>query len=154
MTDQHRPPRPPRARRTRVRNRSTSSRPTNSRRRYDPETLWDSHITTGAYAKPGSVMGTLNDLNPAYNPIDLAWAVMWACWCIVRRRQWPKTIWIPAADVTVNEVRAEWARLHIDSCVVAMSNSGMTVLVGARQYDWACYVLGRMLAGEPVPAWE
>ena len=140
MTRQRRPPRTPRAPR--------------ARRSYDPEALWGAHITTGSYARPGSVAGILNGLNPAYNPLDLAWAAIWVCWCIVRRRQWPKTIWIPAADVTVNEVRAEWARLHIDSCVVAMSNSGMTVLVGSRQYDWARYVLGRMLAGEPVPAWS
>jgi len=137
-----------------TRERRLSRAPRTRARHYDPDVLWDAHVGTGSYARPGSLVGTLNDLNPVYNPIDLAWAVVWACWCIVRRRQWPKTIWIPAADVTVNEVRSEWARLHIDSCVLSMSNAGMTVLVGARQYTWARYVLGRMLAGEPVPAWS
>lgn len=139
MTRQRREPRPPRTR----------------RRSYDPPSLWPSHIGTGTYAEPGSVVATAHDLNWLINWPDALHALLWASWRIVVRRDGIRAIRIPAnSSYSVNEVRAEWARLHVDSCILAMSNAGMTCLVGARQEKWARYVLGRLLAGESVPAWK
>ena len=138
MTRQRREPRPPRTR----------------RRSYDPPSLWPSHIGTGAYAPPESVMATANDLNAVINWVDPLICLVWAAWRIVKHRDGVRTIHIPAnGSYSVNEVRAEWRRLHVASCVLSMSNGGMTILVGARQERWARYVVGRMLAGESVPAW-
>lgn len=124
------------------------------RRNYDPDSLWPSHIGTGTYAEPGGVVATAHDLNWLINWPDALHALLWAAWRVVRR-DGIRAIRIPAnGSYSVNEVRAEWARLHVDSCILAMSNAGMTCLVGARQEKWARYVLGRLLAGEPVPAWE
>jgi len=133
--------RPPRASRTRARS-------------YDPLPLWQSHIGTGAYAPPDSLAGLSYDLNPLINWPDALHALLWAAWRILAHRDGVRTIHIPAnGSYSVNEVRAEWRRLHVASCVLSMSNGGMTILVGARQERWARYVVGRMLAGESVPAW-
>lgn len=122
-------------------------------RTFDPDSLWKRG--TGAYAEPGGLVATANNLNWLINWPDALHAIVWAAWRIVVRRDGVRSIFIPANDdYSVNEVRAEWRRLHIDSCVLSMSNAGMTILVGARQHAWARYVLGRMLAGESVPAWE
>lgn len=141
MTRQRREPRPPRPPRTR-------------RRNYDPDALWAEH-GIGAYAEPGTVLALANDANALVNVLDALHAVLWASWRIVRRRDGVRSIFIPANDdYSVNDVRSEWRRLHIDSCIVNMSNSGMRVWVGAKQERWARYVLGRLLSGERVPAWK
>jgi hypothetical protein len=138
MTRERREPRTPRTRR--------------AARRYDP--LWADH-NPGHYAAPGSLVATLNDANAVINLIDALHAALWAAWRIVRRQDSVRTIFIPANDdYSVNDVRAEWARLHVYSCILSMNNAGMTCLVGARQHNWANYVLGRMLAGESIPAWS
>lgn len=136
MTRPRRPPRTPRARRS-----------------YDPLPLWESHHV-GSYAPPDSLAGAAYDLNPLINWPDALHALLWAAWRILAHRDGVRTIHIPAnGSYSVNEVRAEWRRLHVASCVLSMSNGGMTILVGARQERWARYVVGRMLAGESVPAW-
>lgn len=144
-----RQPRQRRERRTRRSyDRSSSSR-------YAPSPLWPSHIRTGSYAPPESLAATANNMNWLINWPDALHALLWACWRILVRRDGVKSIHIPAnASYNVNEVRAEWRRLHIDSCILSMSNGGMTILVGARQHRWARYTLGRLLAGEAIPAWE
>lgn len=140
-----RPPRPPRRRNYAPRARGRS---------YDPDSLWPSHAP-GSYAEPGSLVAMTNDANAMINWPDALHALLWASWRIVVRRDGIRAIRIPAnGSYSVNEVRAEWRRLHIDSCILAMSNAGMTCLVGARQEKWARYVLGRLLAGESVPAWK
>lgn len=155
MTRQRRLSRPPRPLRTRVRNDAPST-PKQSwgRSSYDPLSLWPSHIGTGAYAEPGSLAATAHDLNWLINWPDALHAALWVLWRITMHRDGVRTIHVPAnRSYSVNDVRAEWARLHIPSCILAMSNGGMTILVGARQERWAKYVLGRLLAGESVPAW-
>lgn len=139
MTRQQREPREPRTR----------------RRSYDPPSLWPSHIGTGSYAPPESVMATANDLNAVINWVDPLICLVWAAWRIVKHGDALRGLWIPAnGSYSIRDVQAELRRLHVPSHPLYMRNDGMLLLVPSKQERWAKYVLGRMLAGEAVPAWE
>lgn len=137
MTRHRRPPRPPRARRS-----------------YDPSSLWESHITTGAYAPPESLAGAANDLNAVVNWVDPAICLLWLLWRLLWHGDTLRSVWIPAnASYSVRDVQAELRRLHVPSHPLTMRNDGMLLLVPSLQERWARYVIGRLLAGESVPAW-
>lgn len=139
MTRQRREPREPRTR----------------RRSYDLPSLWPSHIGTGAYAEPGGVVATANDLNAVINWVDPLICLVWAAWRIVKHGDALRGLWIPAnGSYSIRDVQAELRRLHVPSHPLYMRNDGMLLLVPSKQERWAKYVLGRMLAGEAVPAWE
>jgi hypothetical protein len=123
------------------------------RRSYDPSLLWQSH-SPGSYAKPESLAATANDLNALINWVDPAVCLLWRLWRLLRHRDGLRSLWIPAnATYSVRDVQAELRRLHIPSHPLAMRNDGMLLLVPSKQERWARYVLGRLLAGESVPAW-
>lgn len=134
-------PRPPRPSRTRVRS-------------YDPLSLWESHHV-GSYAPPDSLAGAAYDLNALVNWVDPAICFAWLLWRILAHRDTLRSVWIPTnASYSVRDVQTELRRLHIPSHPLTMRNDGMLLLVPSKQAKWARYVLGRMLAGEPVPAWS
>ncbi len=133
--------RAPRARRTR-------------RRSYAPLSLWPSHVGTGSYAPPESLVATANDLNAVINWVDPLICLVWAVWRIVRHGDALRGLWIPAnGSYSIRDAQAELRRLHVPSHPLYMRNDGMLLLVPSKQHQWANYVLGRMLAGEAVPAW-
>ena len=142
MSRPPRPPRPPRPRRSRARS-------------YDPSSLWPSHLGTGAYAPPESLAATAYDLNAAINWVDPLICLVWAAWRILAHRDSLRSLWIPAnGSYSVRDVQAELRRLHVPSHPLYMRNDGMLLLVPSKQHRWARYVLGRLLAGEAVPAWD
>jgi hypothetical protein len=121
---------------------------------YDPDALWASH-DPGHYAKPDSIMATANDLNALINWVDPAICLLWLFWRIAVHHDSLRSLRIPCnASYSVRDVQAELRRLHIPSHPLIFRNDGMLLLVPAKQEKWARYVLGRLLAGKPVPAWR
>lgn len=108
------------------------------------------------YSRPGSLAAAWNNVNALVNWPGYIQSCLWYAWRIVRYRDLSlRPLWLPASnDYTIREVQAEWRRLHIDSNILWMTNSGMMLLVSSRQRKWAAYVMRRYLAGNPVRAWE
>lgn len=54
-----------------------------------------------------------------------------AAWRIIRYRDLSfRPLWLSASpDYSIREIQAEWRRLHIDSNILWMTNSGMMLLI-------------------------